>query len=116
MRKRLIIELSEEDFRSVAAAILRTGADFSVTSIGDKEEKPTRHIRRLTDDGKTGEMVIREYVAAHGGKVNKNDLPRLGTECGFAPNTLYGVANKLCEAAFLVRDKEWFKIKIEAGQ
>lgn len=105
MRKRLIIELEDDDFRAMLGALLKTGADFRVEAVGD-EEPVRRTLMRKTEDGLTPADVLLEAVRKNH-KVHVSNLPVLGKDHGFALSTLNAKASKLVKEGVLRRDGQY---------
>ena len=106
MRKRLIIELSEEDLRSVMGAVLKTGADFRVETLEEAGESraPSRSIQRKTPDGKTASDIVLDFVANAKRNVHISELTALSKSSGFNENTIKAHVRKLCESGVLIAD------------
>ncbi len=93
--KRLTITLSEEDFRSVMGAILKTGADFQVETVAEEPSKPVRHLQRKTADGQTLEDVVFNTISSFGGKATLKQIAEDAKGSGFDYRSGEGKARKL---------------------
>lgn len=103
MRKRLIIELDEEELRSIMGAVMKTSANFTVETI-EPDPKPVRHIQRKTDDGKSASDVVLDFVAGAKRNVHLEEIGRLAEISGFNANSLKGAAKRLVKTGIFKLD------------
>ena len=97
MRKQLIIELEDDDFRAILGALLKTRANFTVKDLHEENEvKPIRAVQRKDAEGRTAEQVLLNFVLAQTEqKISLHNLHTLARTSGFAEQTLRIKARKL---------------------
>ena len=96
MKKRIIIELTEEEFTKFLPSLLFTKADFSVRSVEPSlsekkiaDEKPHILRQRRSPDGRTSMQVVLDKVGQFGGKkFHNNEIESVARYTGFSPHTL----------------------------
>ncbi len=111
--KRLTITLSEEDFRSVMGAILKTGADFQVETVAEEGAKPElRHSQKKSADGKTPEQIIFDVLKNQAGRAQFEDFEGAGLDVGFNPASMRGRARKMVNEGKIAVSGKFFVMKI----
>ncbi len=111
--KKLTITIKDEFLTHVLGAVLKTGADFTVETVGAEEPQPPpakKPKQFFTEDGKRPADVILDKIAtANGRKVSYPELKLACKSAGFHETTANHACKKLVADGLIQKDGIWYK-------
>jgi hypothetical protein len=109
MRKRLTIELTDDDFRHILGALLKTKATFTVVDLDAEEPLPARTLKRRDDEGRTpAELVVAE-LCKRSGNTHLSQLTALSRTSGFNSETIRSATRRLAHDGTIIKDGDYYR-------